>query len=85
MRNLSNMHLRGVVIWRFMQFAGIACLAIVVLTHVAERFEMFPIMGWGLPDSPGHYLDLVSAIVGCVSLALGLIGYAIARRKNSTQ
>ncbi len=84
MRNLSNRHFRGVAIWRFMQLAGIACLAIVVFTHVAERFEMFPIMGWGLPGSPGHYLDLASAIIGCALLAAGLIGYAIARRKNST-
>jgi hypothetical protein len=78
------MHLHSIVMWRFMQFAGTACLAMVALTHVAERFEMFSIMGWGLPDSPGHYLDLVSAIIGCASLPAGLIGYAIARRKSST-
>jgi hypothetical protein len=29
-----------------------------MLTHVAERFDLFPGMGWGLPNSPGHYLDL---------------------------
>jgi len=44
--------------------AGCACLLVVVLTHVAERFNIFPAMGWGLPDSPGHYLDLFSAIAG---------------------
>ncbi len=44
--------------------AGLCCLAIVVLTHIAERWHIFPGMGWGLPDSPGHYLDLVSAILG---------------------
>jgi hypothetical protein len=37
---------------------GAACLIVVVLTHVAERFNIFPAMGWGLPHSPGHYLDL---------------------------
>jgi hypothetical protein len=30
---------------------------VVVLTHVAEKLDLFPVMGWGLPDSPGHYLD----------------------------
>jgi hypothetical protein len=25
-------------------------------------------MGWGLPNSPGHYLDLFSAIAGIVLL-----------------
>jgi hypothetical protein len=33
-----------------------------MLTHVAERLRILPGMGWGLPDSPGHYLDLVCAI-----------------------
>jgi hypothetical protein len=31
-------------------------------------------MGWGLPDSPGHYLDLTSAISGAVLLlAAGIV------------
>lgn len=47
---------------------GVACIAIVLLTQVAERLHLFPSMGWGLPNSPGHYLDLISAIVGCISL-----------------
>jgi len=34
--------------------AGCTCLAVMVLTHVAERFNILPIMGWGLPNSPGH-------------------------------
>jgi hypothetical protein len=72
-----------VIIWRLMRFAGIACLIVVVLTHVAERFEIFSSMGWGMPDSPGHYLDLASAIIGSALLAVGLVGDAIARRKNS--
>jgi len=43
-----------------------------VLTHVAEAFHLVPWMGWGLPDSPGHYVDLASAIGGVTLLALGL-------------
>ena len=34
----------------------------VVLTHVAERLDVMP--GMGLPDSPGHYLDLTSGVSG---------------------
>ncbi len=49
---------------------GCGCLLVVVFAHVAERFDIFPFMGWGLPDSPGHYLDLFSAIAG-VALLLG--------------
>jgi hypothetical protein len=29
-------------------------------------------MGWGLPNSAGNYLDLVSAILGCRLLPLAL-------------
>jgi len=73
-----------VTIWRLLQLVGAGCLVVVVLTHVAEAFKLFPIMGWGLPTSPGHYLDLISAVLGCTLLPLGFLGNAIARWKNST-
>jgi len=45
-----------------------------VMTHAAEAFHLLPGMGWGLPHSPGHYLDLFSAISGIVLLlAAGLV------------
>jgi hypothetical protein len=52
---------------------GSGNLIVVVLTHVAEAFHIFPSMGWGLPHSAGHYLDLVSAILGCALLSLGFL------------
>jgi hypothetical protein len=52
-----------VSVWRLLQIFGAACLVMVILTHVAERFDLFPDMEWGLPHSPGHYLDLVSAVL----------------------
>jgi hypothetical protein len=66
--------------WRLMQLFGSFCLVVVVLTHVAEAFHLLPGMGWGLPNSPGHYLDLFSAIIGLILLPLG---YVLARRRNS--
>ena len=53
--------------------ASCACLLIVVLTHVAEHWALLPFMGWGLPDSPGHYLDMFSAIAGIGLLLAGLV------------
>ena len=53
--------------------AGLCCLGIVILTHLAERWHIFPGMGWGLPDSPGHYLDLVSAILGVAFVFAALL------------
>ncbi len=58
------------MIARFLLLAGCGCLAVVVLTHVAERLHWFAGMGWGQPSSPGHYLDLFSAI-GSMALLLG--------------
>jgi hypothetical protein len=66
---------------RLLRFFGLACLAMVVLTHIAEKLHVLPNMGWGLPDSPGHYLDLVSAILGCTLLLIGLV-LGVAARKN---
>jgi len=72
-------------IWRLLQLFGLACLIIVVLTHIAEAFHLFPSMGWGLPNSAGHYLDFVSAILGCILLPLGFLANVLTRRKNSTE
>jgi hypothetical protein len=60
---------------------GLGCLIIVVLTHVAEAFHIFQAMGWGQPNSVGHYTDLVSAILGCVLLPLGFLIGIVNRRK----
>lgn len=51
------------IAWRFVQLIGAAFLGVVVLTHVAERFSLFPTMGWGQPNTVGHYLDFTSAAV----------------------
>ena len=53
---------------RSLALVGGAFWLVVVLTHVAERWRIFSGMGWGLPNSPGHYLDLFSAIAGGVLL-----------------
>ena len=58
---------------RRLLLAGCACLNVVVLAHVAERFQILPGMGWGLPNSSGHYLDLVSAISGGVLFLMAAI------------
>jgi hypothetical protein len=60
----------------------VGLLIVVVLTHVAERLHLFPGMGWGQPDSIGHYLDLISAILGCVLLIVGSLGNAVTRQSK---
>ncbi len=51
----------------------------VVLAHVAERFDFFPSMGWGLPDGTGHYVDLVSAVAGLILSSVGYLLRKLAR------
>lgn len=74
---------REKTIWRFLQLLGAVCLAMVVLTHVAEALHALPSMGWGMPNSPGHYLDLASAVLGLTLLPLGFATSLLLRRKNS--
>jgi hypothetical protein len=54
------------------QLAGSVLLLIMMLTHVAEAFSLLPQMGWGRPGTPGHYLDLVSAVTGLALLVSGV-------------
>ena len=59
---------------RLLLAAGCGCLIVVALTHIAERFAILPAMGWGLPNSPGHYLDLSCAVLGvALLLAAGIV------------
>lgn len=64
---------------RLLAILGVAFLIVVVLTHVAERWHLFPGMGWGLPNSPGHSVDLVSAILGVALLLAALIWRQISK------
>jgi hypothetical protein len=63
--------------------SGAFCLIIVVFTHVAEAFSLFPRMGWGLPNSAGHYVDLVSAAAGLTLLPTGYLARLFLRAKTN--
>lgn len=64
---------REKTLWRFVQLLGAVALLVVVFTHIAEAFHLFPSMNWGQSDSAGHYLDLASAISGMVLLPAGYL------------
>lgn len=59
--------------WSFLQLLGAGFLIVVVLTHVAEAFHLLPWMGWGLHNSAGHYIDLVSAVSGLTLFTTGCL------------
>lgn len=61
-----------------LQLVGAFGLMIVAVAHVCEALRLLPFMGWGRPDSIGHYLDLSGAIVGVSAL---IAAYVIRRRR----
>jgi hypothetical protein len=70
------------MIMRLLLFVGLGFSLIVVLAHIAGRFRVFPGMSWGLPDSPGDYLDLTNAVAGAMSLLAALVLWIAARPKR---
>jgi hypothetical protein len=66
----------------YLMLLGAGCLIIVVLTHVCEAFHWFPVMGWGLKHSSGHYLDLSAAILGLTFITAGYFLALIAKVRN---
>jgi len=67
---------------RCLLLLGFVCLTIMVFTHVAEGLHLVPGMGWGLPDSPGHYLDFASALLGCTLVIAGMISVSFSARQS---
>lgn len=62
-----------------LQLIGSVLLIVVVFAHIAEQFRMLPAMGWGRAGSAGHYLDLVSAVVGPVLYLFGYLSRKLRR------
>ena len=54
---------------------------IVVLTHVCEALQLFPSMGWGLPNSLGHYFDVAGAVLGVTLFPIGYLWQTLVGRR----
>ena len=66
----------------FLQLAGAGCLMLVVLAHFFEALRVLTWLGWGSPNSAGHYLDLGAAIAGVALFTAGYLHYALTARKT---
>lgn len=66
-------------VWRFLQLIGAIFLLMMVLAHIGGAFQHVPWMPVGQNDSPGHYLDLFSAILGLILLPLGYLFPVLSR------
>lgn len=72
-------YLRNKTLPSFLQLIGTSFLFVVVLAHLCEAFSVLPSMGWGQEGSPGHYLDLSSAVLGVVFFVIGSV-LSVARK-----
>ena len=68
-----------------LQLLGSGCLMMVILAHVAEALHLFPWMQWGLLQSPGHYVDLWSAVLGLTLFPVGYLIHALTIRLEGAQ
>lgn len=62
-----------------LQVVGAGSLVVVIFSHLCEALHLLPWMGWGLEHSPGHYVDLLSAVLGATLFPLGYLVDAFAR------
>jgi hypothetical protein len=67
-----------------LQLIGAASLIAVVLTHVSEAIGAFPWMGWGRPNSVGHYIDLCSAVLAVTLFPIGFLMHTVRARRSRT-
>lgn len=65
------------------QLLGAGFLIVMVFTHLFESLHLFPRMGWGLPKSPGHYVDLISAACGATLFLAGYLARRLLKRGTS--
>ena len=63
------------------QVFGAGCLLLVVVAHVCEALNLFPVMGWGSEDSVGHYLNFWIAFLGFTLFPLGYLFHALGAKR----
>lgn len=66
-----------------LQLLGAGGLVVVILTHFCEGLHLFPVMGWGLKQSAGHYLDLCSAALALILFPVGYLLHAFGKNHAS--
>ncbi len=74
--------LRARRITALLQLIGAAGILVVAVAHLAETAHFLSFMGWGRPDTVGHYLDLAGAIVGGTLFPGGYVAHALTSRRT---
>jgi hypothetical protein len=71
---------KGKTLCSFLQMLGAGCLAVVVLSHIAEGLHLFPSMHWGLERGVGHRLDFWCAVLGLAFFPTGYLFCALTKQ-----
>lgn len=67
------------------ELIGAVLLLAVVLTHFTEQLYLLPAMAGDFPTSPGHYIDLVSAIGGLTFFPAGYFWRRSRRARHASE
>ena len=66
-----------------LQALGIGCFGVMALTHVFEAFSILPAFGWGQPNTIGHLIDLVSAMLGVMFVTTSFLLWRREHRRSN--
>lgn len=66
----------------FLQLLGAGCLLMVAFAHLCEGLHWFSWMQWGMEHSAGHYLDLITAVLGLTLFPVGYLFHALSKVKR---
>ena len=61
------------------------CFIVVSLTHVFEAHRVLTALGWGRPDTLGHYIDLAAAVSAMGFAVVGFVIIAAGQRPASSR
>lgn len=61
---------------------GAVCLTIVPITHICEGLQWFTFLHWGDENSIGHYIDLLTAVIGVILFPAGYFLDVIRKQKQ---
>ena len=61
---------------------GCGSFAVMALTHVFEAYSLLPRLGWGKPHTVGHFIDLITALLGITLVGASFLLRSVQRQSR---